>query len=147
MDIEVVPGMSALLAAAARIGAPLGHDFCVISLSDYLKPWAVIEQRLHKACEGDFVIVIYNPASKTRKEQLVSAMDAIRRMRGGNTVAMLASAVGRKDEQIKVTNLEEFNPADVSMKTLLIIGSSSTRCIEKEGRPFVYTPRYYKDAV
>ena len=143
LDIEVIPGISAMLAAAARIGAPLGHDFCVISLSDYLKPWAMIEKRLQKACEGDFVIVIYNPASKTRKEQLVSSIDTMRQLRGGDTITMLASSIGRVEENIIVTTLEQLNVAEVSMKTLLIIGSSATRQIGK----FVYTPRYYKESL
>ena len=148
LDIEVIAGISAMLAASARIGAPLGHDFCVMSLSDYLKPWPVIENRLRKASEGDFVLAIYNPASKTRKEQLESALELLTSIRGKDTIVMLAHSIGRADEQVVITTLGECNPADVTMKTLLIIGSSMTRRIEREGKDaFVYTPRYYKETL
>lgn len=144
LDIEVVPAVTALLAAAARIGAPLGHDFCVISLSTYLKPWTIIEQRLRSASEGDFVLAIYNPASKHRREDLQNALDILRKLQGGERIAIIATNVGRAQENITITTLAELNPEMVTMQSLLLIGSSHTRLIEREGKPpFVYTPRFY----
>ncbi len=140
IDIAVVPGMTAFIAAAARIGAPFGHDFCVISLSDYLKPWPIIEKRLLAASEGDFVLAIYNPASKTRREQLKSALKILQKNRAPDTIAILAKSIGRAEENIITTTLAALNPDDVDMRTLVIIGSSHTRRI---GR-FVYTPRSYE---
>ena len=140
LDIEIIPGISAMLVAAARIGAPLGHDFCAISLSDYLKPWEIIAKRLRVACEGDFVLAIYNPASKTRRQQLENALDILRTHRTPNTIVILAKSIGRTEENIIVTELAKLNPDDVDMRTLIIIGSSHTRRI---GR-FVYTPRFYE---
>jgi precorrin-3B C17-methyltransferase len=146
LDIRVVPGMTALLAAAARIGAPLGHDFCVISLSDYLKPWAIIERRLRAACEGDFVMGLYNPASRTRRSQIEAALAYMLRYKPGDTVAVVAASVGRSDERITVSTLAELDASVVDMRSLVVIGSSHTRRVEREGLPpVVYTPRYYKD--
>lgn len=139
LDIEVVPAVTALLAAAARVGAPLGHDFCAISLSTYLKPWAIIEKRLRCASEGDFVLAIYNPASKQRRDDLQNALEILRNLRGGDTIAIIAINVGRAQENIIITNLAEINPELVTMQSLLLIGSSHTKKIGK----FVYTPRYY----
>lgn len=144
LDIEVIPAVSAMLAAAARIGAPLGHDFCVISLSDYLKPYAIIEKRLQAASEGDFVLAIYNPASATRRGQLHNSLDLLRNLRGGDTIAVVATNVGRPQEKITVTTLAEINPELVTMQSLLLIGSSHTRMITRDGKtPFVFTPRFY----
>ncbi len=139
LDIEVVPGITALLAAAARVGAPLGHDFCVISLSTYLKPWEIIEKRLRAASEGDFVLAIYNPTSKHRGGDLCKALEILKNTRGENTIAIIATKIGREGESVKITTLSELNPDDVTMQSLLIIGSSRTRQVDK----FVYTPRYY----
>lgn len=145
LDVTVIPGMTALLAAAARIGAPLGHDFCVMSLSDYLKPWAIIEKRLQAASAGDFVLALYNPASKTRREQLDAALGLLREGRGADTIAILAKSIGRAEEQVVITTLGTIDPAQVDMRTLLIIGSSMTRRMERNGQPaIVYTPRFYK---
>jgi len=143
LDVAVVPGMTALLAAAARVGAPLGHDFCVISLSDQRKPWSVIQLRLKAACEGDFVLAVYNPASSTRREQLEAALAQLRVARGADTVAVAATSVGCKDERVMVTTLGALDAAQVNMRTLLIIGSTKTRAV---GR-FVYTPRTYAEAL
>lgn len=144
LDIEVVPAVSAMLAAAARIGAPLGHDFCVISLSSYLKPWAIIERRLRCASEGDFVLAIYNPASKQRREDLLNALKILSDLRGADTIAVIATDVGRIEEKITTTTLAGLNPELVTMHSLLIIGSSHTRIIERGNKqPFVFTPRYY----
>ena len=145
LDIEGVPAVTALLAAAARIGAPLGHDFCVISLSTYLKPWAIIEKRLRAASEGDFVLAIYNPASKQRREDLQNALALLRELRGAETIVIITTNVGRAQENITITNLAELDPELVTMQSLLLIGSTHTRLIEREGKqPFVYTPRFYK---
>lgn len=145
LDIEVLPGISAMLAAAARIGAPLGHDFCVISLSDYLKPWPVIEKRLRAASAGDFVLAIYNPASKMRREQLDAALACLRKDRAPETVVMVAKAVGREAETITITTLSALDATHIDMLTLLLIGSSHTRCIARpHNTAFVYTPRFYK---
>lgn len=141
LDIVVVPGITAVLAAAARIGAPLGHDFCVISLSDNLKPWSIIERRLSAAVAGDFVLAFYNPASRARPEQIGKAFAQLK-AEAGDRVVVLAKAVGRPDEQIVYTSLAMVEPADVDMRTLVLVGSSQTRVIEREGRePWVYTPR------
>jgi|CXWL01.1.fsa_nt_gi precorrin-3B C17-methyltransferase len=140
IDIEVIPAVSAMLAVAARVGAPLGHDFCVISLSTYLKPWAIIEQRLRAASDGDFVLAIYNPASKHRREDLQNALSLLKKLRGGETVAIIATNIGRAQEKITITNLDEINPELVTMQSLLIIGSSHTKKLGK----FIYTPRYYQ---
>ena len=145
LDIEVIPGITAFLAAAAKIGAPLGHDFCVMSLSDYLKPWAIIERRLRAASEGDFALALYNPASKTRREQLSNALTILRECRAPDTIAILAKSIGREAEEVIVTTLAALNPEDVDMRTLIIIGSTMTKRIGREGKaPFVYTPRFYK---
>jgi len=142
IDIAVCPGISAMQAAAARIGAPLGHDFCAISLSDNLKPWSLLEKRLTAAAMGDFVIALYNPASNARPRQIHDAFALLRAQMEGATPVVFARAVGRKDEHIAVTTLEKADPGLADMSTLVIIGSSETRAIERKGgAPFVYTPR------
>jgi precorrin-3B C17-methyltransferase len=120
----------------------LGHDFCAISLSDNRKPWALVEQRLTAAAIGDFVIALYNPASKARPHQIHDAFVLLRRHKAGRTPVIFARAVGRADENITVTRLDAAEPGLADMSTLVIIGSSETRMIERAGaRPFVYTPR------
>jgi precorrin-3B C17-methyltransferase len=142
LAIEIVPGISAMQAAAARIGAPLGHDFCAISLSANLKPWSLIERRLRAAAEGDFVIALYNPASKARPDGFRAALATLREHRPGKTPVVLARAVGRSDERIDLTTLAEADPSGVDMATLVFVGSSATRLVARaSGRPWVYTPR------
>lgn len=142
--VEVTPGISAMQAAASRLGAPLGHDFAVISLSDYLKPWDVIAQRLAAAAEADFVLALYNPASKTRREQLDQALAILRARKGPETVVALARSVGRRGEQVTVTTLGALDPDDVDMRTLVLVGSSKTRAFARsDGKVWVYTPRTY----
>jgi precorrin-3B C17-methyltransferase len=142
LAIEIVPGISAMQVAAARVGAPLGHDFCGISLSDNLKPWSVIEKRLRAATEGDFVIALYNPASKARPDGIRDAFALLTKHRGGATPVIIARAVGRSDEAIEITTLAEANVSRIDMATLVLIGSSATRLIPRaSGRPWVYTPR------
>jgi precorrin-3B C17-methyltransferase len=144
LDIHVAPGVTAMQAAAARLGAPLGHDFCAISLSDNLKPWAIVERRLRAACEGDFVIALYNPASKARPMRILQAFDLLRTAKAPTTPVAFARAVGRIDETFIVTTLGEADASLADMATLVIIGSSETRFILRDGaRPWMLTPRAY----
>jgi precorrin-2 C20-methyltransferase/precorrin-3B C17-methyltransferase len=144
VDVRVVPGLSAMQAAAARVGAPLGHDFCAISLSDQLKPWQVIERRLAAAGEADLVVALYNPASRTRREQLARAREVLLEHRGADTPVVVARAVGSDSESVSVTTLAALDLDMVDMRTLVIVGSSTTRTLDRgDGRPRVYTPRSY----
>ncbi|MFI5010990.1 MAG: precorrin-3B C(17)-methyltransferase [Hyphomicrobiales bacterium] len=145
LDVAVIPAITAMQAAAARIGAPLGHDFCAISLSDNLKPWTIVERRLAAAAEADFVIALYNPASKARPDRIHDAFACLRARKSGTTPVIFARAVGREDERIAITDLARADPNLADMATLVIIGSSATRVIERPApaRPFVYTPRAY----
>ncbi|MGQ0456706.1 MAG: precorrin-3B C(17)-methyltransferase [Hyphomicrobium sp.] len=147
LDVRVEPGVTAMLAAAARLGAPLGHDFCAISLSDNLKPWPLIEKRLRLAAEADFVIALYNPASTARPGQIGKAFAALREARPPETAVMFARAVGRADEAIETTTLAEAPNTAVDMRTLVLIGSSATRVIARpNGGAWVYTPRSAEEA-
>jgi precorrin-3B C17-methyltransferase len=144
LDIQVIPGVSAVLAAAARLGAPLGHDFCVLSLSDNLKPWQVIVRRLTLAAEADFVIALYNPASKARPQQIFDAFELLRAHKHGATPVALVRAAGRPDERIHISDLAHVDPGLVDMATLVLIGSSETRFIARpDGDPWLLTPRTY----
>ncbi len=142
IDVTVCPGISAMQAAAARIGAPLGHDFCAISLSDNRKPWSLLAKRLAAAAEGDFVIALYNPASHARPQRIHDAFALLRQLKAGHTPVVFARAVGRPDEAISVVTLAGADPSLADMSTLVIVGSSQTKTIAREGKaPFVYTPR------
>ncbi len=143
LDVIVEPGVTAMLAAAARIGAPLGHDFCALSLSDNLKPWSVIEKRLRLACEADFAIALYNPASLARPEGIHRAFEVLRQAKPGNTVIVFARAIGREGERVLVTDLDKADPGTADMQTLVIVGSSATRILPRGGasQPWVFTPR------
>jgi precorrin-3B C17-methyltransferase len=142
LDVFFVPGITAMLAVAARIGAPLGHDFCALSLSDNLKPWYLVEQRLDAAANAGFVIALYNPISRARPWQFGSALDRLRQQLPGITPVIFGRAVGRPDERVDVTTLAEAAPAHADMATLVIIGSHETRVIRRPSRsPLVYTPR------
>jgi precorrin-2 C20-methyltransferase/precorrin-3B C17-methyltransferase len=144
VELRVVPGLSAMQAAAARVGAPLGHDFCVISLSDQLKPWPVIERRLEAAAEADLALALYNPASRTRREQLERAIEILLRHRDPGTPVVVARAVGSDEERVHVATLGTLDPTVVDMRTCLIVGSSQTRVFPNGGGPpRVYTPRSY----
>jgi precorrin-2 C20-methyltransferase/precorrin-3B C17-methyltransferase len=144
IDLKVVPGLSAMQAAAARVGAPLGHDFCVISLSDQLKPWAVIERRIEAAASADLVVAFYNPASRTRREAIDRARLVLLGHRSEQTPVVVARAVGSPEEVVTVTSLGELDRATVDMRTLVIVGSSQTRVSQDAaGRPRIYTPRSY----
>lgn len=149
VDLQIYPGVSAALATAARAGAPLGHDFCVMSLSDNLKPWEIIEKRLDHAAAADFALAFYNPISKARPWQLGRALEIIQQYRTGNTVVVLGRDIGRPDETLKVLTLAELLPEHVDMRTLVIIGSSTTQYFARGGHvqdsaQWVYTPRWYK---
>ncbi len=142
--IEVSPGISALQAAAARAGAPLGHDFCTISLSDLLTPWTDIQRRVRAAGEGDFVIAFYNPVSRKRRTQLAYARDKLLEYRPADTPVILAANLGREGEKVHVVPLGELDIGDVDMLTVVIVGSSNTRTITAgDGKRWVYTPRGY----
>ena len=145
LDIRVEPGTTAMLAAAARVGAPLGGDFCAMSLSDNLKPWEVVEARLRAAVSADFVVALYNPISSARPWQLGAAMKIVAETRGSDTQIILARAVGRPDERIRILPLAEADASMADMSTIVIIGASTTRLIERpDGEtPYVYTPRFY----
>ncbi len=142
--ITVVPGISAFQAAAARAGAPIGHDFCCISLSDLLTPWAVIEQRVRAAAEGDFVVAFYNPRSMRRVDQLDRAIAILRQHRPADTPVILASNLGRPTESLKITPLDNFETAQVDMLSIVLVGASTTELFTAgDGRPLVFTPRGY----
>lgn len=144
IPIAVEPGITAMLAAAARTGAPLGGDFCAISLSDNLKPWEVVTARLEAALKADFVICLYNPISKARPWQLGAALELAAAQRPAQTPVIFARAVGRLDENLRILTLAEAVSAAASadMATLVMIGASSTRLIARAGKPpYVYTPR------
>ena len=144
VPVSIVAGVSAMQVAAARAGAPLGHDFCVISLSDQRKPWEVIEARLAAAASADLAIALYNPASQTRREQLARARDVLLQHRAAETPVVLARAVGSDEESLTITTLAGFDLAAVDMRTLILIGSSQTRVLrDASGAARVYTPRSY----
>ena len=141
IDIEVVPGISAMLAAAARLGAPLGHDFCAISLSDNLKPWSVVLDRLRAAAGAGFVMALYNPLSHARPWQLGAAFAALRDVLPGTVPVAFATAISRPDERVDVTTLAEADPARADMRTLVLVGSTATRSIARPDGAWLYTPR------
>lgn len=143
LDIIFVPGVTAMLAVAAECGAPLGHDFCAISLSDNLKPWTTVLKRLDAAAKGDFVMAFYNPRSKSRPWQLDAAFDHLRTCLPADTVVLFGRAAGRSNATYWVTTLGQADSEGVDMATLVIVGAQATRVIERpEQRPLVYTPRY-----
>jgi precorrin-3B C17-methyltransferase len=142
LDIEVLPGVTAMLAAAARAGAPLGHDFCCINLSDNLKPWAVIARRVQLAAEADFAMAFYNPRSRSRPEGFVRLLELLRAHCEPERLLVFARAVSTPDEVLQVCTLEQANPEMADMRTVVLVGNSSTRRV---GR-WTYTPRYYNAA-
>ncbi|MGB7914215.1 MAG: precorrin-3B C(17)-methyltransferase [Rhodomicrobium sp.] len=141
LDVRVEPGITAMLAAAASVGAPLGGDFCAISLSDNLKSWATIEKRLKAAAEADFVIALYNAASKARPHQLNRAFNFLRTLKGDETVTLFVRAAGTAEAKVTITTLAEADAGSADMRTLIIVGASSTRLIGRDRSPWVYTPR------
>jgi cobalt-precorrin 5A hydrolase/precorrin-3B C17-methyltransferase len=144
VELEIVPGVSAALATAARAGAPLGHDFCMLSLSDNLKPWSIIETRLRHAAEADLVMAFYNPVSRARPLQLDRALDIVREHRAGATKVVLGRDIGRPGETLVTTTLNALRSDQVDMRTMVIVGSSTTRAFPKDAKSeWVYTPRWY----
>lgn len=141
LDIRVLPGITAMLAAAARIGAPLGHDFCAINLSDNLKPWALIEKRLRLSAEADFAIAFYNPRSRSRPDGFAKTLQILQAVCGDARPVIFARAVSTPEEQIHVVPLTDCKPEMADMRTMVLVGSSTTRIIERAGPPIVYTPR------
>ncbi len=144
VNVQMAPGISALQGAAARVGAPLGHDFCTISLSDLLTPWEAIEKRIHAAAKADFVISFYNPVSKKRRTQLAFAKQVLLKYRPNDCPVILASNIGRPNEKIRYVKLIDLNVDDVDMLTLVMVGSSnSVKFSRGNGQDYVYTPRGY----
>jgi precorrin-3B C17-methyltransferase len=141
LDVRVLPGITAMLAAAARAGAPLGHDFCTINLSDNLKPWSLIERRLRLAAEADFAMAFYNPRSATRPEGFARTLEVLKQACGDARPVIFARNVSLPDETIRVVPLTETTPDLADMRTVVIVGSSQTRVIARDGTPYVYTPR------
>lgn len=142
LDVRIVPGITAMLAVAAKAGAPLGHDFCAISLSDNLKPWELVLKRLDAAAAAGFVVALYNPVSRARPWQLGDALARLGRHLPAATPVIFGRAVGRDEESVTVTTLAEAPSIAADMATLVIVGSAETRVIVREGRaPLVYTPR------
>jgi precorrin-3B C17-methyltransferase len=137
VSIRVLPGVTAMLAAAARAGAPLGHDFCAINLSDNLKPWSVIEKRLRLAAEADFAIALYNPRSASRPEGFARALDILKDAGCGDRITIFAHAVTTPEERIEALPLRDARPEMADMRTLVIVGNSATRRL---GR-WIYAPR------
>lgn len=144
VDIEVIPGISAMQAGSSRVGAMLGHDFCTISLSDLLTPWDNIEQRVHSAGQGDFVVSFYNPVSKKRDWQLNHARDILLQYRPATTPVLLGRQLTRQDESVAITTLESLDASQVDMFTLVSVGNSESRHIINGSKEWVYTPRGYK---
>jgi precorrin-2 C20-methyltransferase / precorrin-3B C17-methyltransferase len=143
VPVDVIPGLTAAQAVASQAGAPLGHDYVVLSLSDNLKPWEIIARRLAAAAAADFAIAIYNPASSSRRQQLADARDLLLAHRDPATPVVIGRAVGTDEQQITVTTLGDLDPGQVDMRCLLIIGSSQTRVVRTAGQARVITPRRY----
>lgn len=142
LDLQIVPGITAMLAVAAKVGAPLGHDFCTVSLSDNLKPWDVVLARLEAAALAGFVIALYNVRSKARPWQLAAAFEALRPILPESVPVIFGRAAGREDEKIVISDLGMADAAIADMATCVIIGSTETRLVSRPGRtPLVYSPR------
>jgi cobalt-precorrin 5A hydrolase/precorrin-3B C17-methyltransferase len=144
ISVDVIPGISAFQAAAAKAGAMIGHDFCCISLSDLLTPWEAIEKRVKAAAEGDFVISFYNPRSMKRRDQLERAFAILKNHRPPDTPVIIASNLGRADENVQIVKFADFNPDAVDMLTLVMVGSSQSKSFARgDGKTYAYTPRGY----
>ena len=144
VELEILPGVSASLATAAQAGAPLGHDFCVMSLSDNLKPWDIIEKRLDLASQADLALAFYNPISRSRPWQLGRALEIVRQYRTPETPVTLGRDIGRPGQTLRIISLGELTPDQVDMRTMVLIGSSTTCTFARpDGSQWVYTPRWY----
>ncbi|MFH8902613.1 precorrin-2 C(20)-methyltransferase [Streptomyces coeruleorubidus] len=147
VPVRVLPGVTAANAAAARAGAPLGHDYATISLSDRLKPWEVIAERLHAAASADLVLALYNPGSRSRTWQVGKARELLLEHRAPDTPVVVARDVGGTGERVRIVRLADLDPAEVDMRTILLVGSSQTRAVRRgDGEEFVWTPRRYPEA-
>lgn len=147
LDIRVMPGITAMLAASARAGAPLGHDFCAINLSDNLKPWALIEKRIRLAAEADFAMAFYNPRSRARPESFARALEVLLEACGSGRPILFARAVSTPQEDLRIVPLEKARPEMADMRTVVIVGSSRTRLIDRPSGPILYTPRSAEEPV
>jgi cobalt-precorrin 5A hydrolase/precorrin-3B C17-methyltransferase len=144
VELEMLPGVSASLATAAQAGAPLGHDFCVMSLSDNLKPWDIIEKRLDLAAQADLALAFYNPISRSRPWQLGRALEIVAQHRDPQTPVVLGRDIGRPGQTLRVTTLGQLTPDQVDMRTMVLVGSSTTCTFPRpDGGVWVYTPRWY----
>ncbi|MCF5235216.1 precorrin-3B C(17)-methyltransferase [Pseudomonas sp. PA-5-4G] len=144
VELDILPGVSASLATAAQAGAPLGHDFCVMSLSDNLKPWSIIEKRLDLASQADLALAFYNPISRSRPWQLGRALEIVALHRTPATPVVLGRDIGRPGQTLRVTTLGQLTPEQVDMRTMVLIGSSTTCVFPRAGGgEWVYTPRWY----
>ncbi len=144
MPVRVLPGVTAANAAAARAGAPLGHDYAVFSLSDRLKPWEVVARRLRAAAGADLVLALYNPGSGSRTWQVGAARDVLLEHRAPGTPVVVARDVGGAGERVRIVRLADLDPAEVDMRTILLVGSSRTRVVRRgDGEEIVWTPRRY----
>ena len=144
VEVQILPGITAMLAAAAKIGAPLGHDFCTLNLSDNLKPWELIEKRLLLGIEADFAMALYNPRSKSRPEGFNKALTILKRECSKDRLIVFARAISTPEEKIQIMNLTQAKPEMADMQTVVIIGSSQTKALIQNGKTFAYTPRYSK---
>jgi len=144
INIAIEPGISAAFAAAAEFGAPLGHDFAIISLSDNLKPWDIIAKRMKAAAEADMAMALYNPTSKARQGGLTRALELLRQCRPPELYIGLAHDIDRTGAQLRITSLGALQEADITSRTVILVGSSKTRCFERNGRKWLYTPRFYR---
>jgi precorrin-2 C20-methyltransferase/precorrin-3B C17-methyltransferase len=145
VPVRVLPGLTAAQAVASRVGAPLGHDYCVLSLSDRLKPWEVVAARLAAAATADLVLAIYNPASRSRTWQVAAARDLLLEHRAPDTPVVVGRDVGGPEERIIITELGDLDPSMVDMRCLLLVGSSRTQVVERgDGASVVFTPRRYE---
>lgn len=146
VPVRVLPGVTAANAAAAKAGAPLGHDYATISLSDRLKPWEVIAERLRAAASADLVLALYNPGSRSRTWQVGRARDLLLELRAPDTPVVLGRDIGGPDESVRIVRLADLDPDEVDMRTLLIVGSSQTRTVRRaDGEQIVWTPRRYPE--
>ena len=141
LDVAVLPGITAMLAASARAGAPLGHDFCAINLSDNLKPFALIEKRLRLAAQADFAMAFYNPRSKSRPEGFARTLQILNEECRDARPVIFARAVSTPEEDIRIVPLPDCTPDMADMRTMVLVGNSATRIIQRDGAPIVYTPR------
>jgi len=142
LDIRILPGVTAMLAAAARAGAPLGHDFCAINLSDNLKPWPQIERRVRLAAQADFAMAFYNPRSRARPEGFARVLTILREECEADRLLLFARAVSTPDEELRIVRLADATPEMADMRTMVIVGSSRTRLIKRPAGPVLYTPRW-----